>query len=635
MLKSYFNAKKEKVLKQDIFLMRKKRGKEYLMCGIVGYAGSKSISNDVLIDGLKALEYRGYDSAGAAVLQQNGFLCVKTKGKVSRLEEKLRQKKIASSTLGIAHTRWATHGVPDEHNAHPHHQGKVTLVHNGIIENYHELKKELQKEGYVFASETDSEVACAYLDFLYRKTQDKLEAMAQAIRSFRGSFAFGILFDDDQEHIYAMRRNSPLIAAVGEEGNFIASDVPAILKYSRRYILMGQDEMAVISKDCIHMYDKDKQEITYEIKTADMDIMDIQKGGYEHFMLKEIHEEPKVVMDTIRAYLKDDIHSLQETLPDLSAYEEIHIVACGSAMYAGMIAKSLIESKARIRVDVEVASEYRYKDPIFSQHTLVLLISQSGETADTLAALQLAKEQGIDTFAIVNVVGSSIAREAKYVAYTLAGPEIAVATTKAYCTQVALLSMIAFHLTHIHGYVSTERIREILREIDQLEETLEGIMKDRQYVEAGKMISRYGNVFFIGRGLDYALSMEGSLKLKEISYIHSEAYAAGELKHGTISLIEKGTPVIALATDEQLYEKTISNIKEVKARGANVILICREDFQVDRDFYDYRISVPKVDVFLQTIVTVIPLQLLSYQIANLRGCEIDQPRNLAKSVTVE
>lgn len=605
------------------------------MCGIVGYVGYKDISNSVLIDGLKSLEYRGYDSAGVAILQNNKIQVVKTRGKVSRLEEKLQQKKIQPATLGIAHTRWATHGIPNETNSHPHHQGKVTLVHNGIIENYHEIKKELQAKGYVFASQTDSEVACAYIDYLYTTTDNKNEVLKEANKKFRGSFAFGILFDDDLDTLYAMRRNSPLILATSNEGNFIASDVPAILKYTKQYILLDQDEFAILKKDQIHVFNKDGEEIDYTVQEATMDVMDIQKGGYEHFMLKEIHEEPKVVSDTIRKYVDNDVEQLVNNLPDLSKYKEIDIVACGSAMYAGMIAKSLIETKARVKVNVDVASEYRYKNPILTNETLVLLVSQSGETADTLAALNLAKSQGVDTLAIVNVIGSSIAREAKYVAYTLAGPEIAVATTKAYCTQVALLSLITLNLAYVHGKVSREEANEIIKELHKLPEILTYLMEDVQYVTAGKMISRHSDVFFIGRGLDYALSMEGSLKLKEISYIHSEAYAAGELKHGTISLIEEGTPVIALATDENLYEKTISNIKEVKARGANVILICREDFEVADDFYDYRISIPKVDVLVQAIATIIPLQLLSYQIANLRGCEIDQPRNLAKSVTVE
>ncbi|MDQ0361842.1 glutamine--fructose-6-phosphate transaminase (isomerizing) [Breznakia pachnodae] len=605
------------------------------MCGIVGYVGSEKITNSVLIDGLKSLEYRGYDSAGVATLQETGVRITKTRGKVASLEDKLQRHQIPSSTLGIAHTRWATHGIPSKTNAHPHHHGAVTLVHNGIVENYAALKEELIQVGYVFDSETDSEIASAYIDYMYRQHHNKLDALVAANKAFKGSFAFGIIFCDDEDTLYAMRRNSPLIVALKDGASFIASDVPAILKYTKQYILLGQDEIAVLNKDTQHIYNLNKEEMDHEVLTATMDAADIQKGGFEHFMLKEIHEEPRAVRDTMAAYIKDDIQDLVKNLPDLSKYNEIHIVSCGSAMYAGMIAKSLIETKARVKVDVEIASEYRYKDPILSKDTLVLLVSQSGETADTLAALLLAKEQGIDTFAIVNVVGSSIAREAKYVAYTLAGPEIAVATTKAYCTQVALLSLIALNLAYIHNRITQKEIDQIIEEIHCLPDILNELLKDEQYITAGKIISRHSNVFFLGRGLDYALSMEGSLKLKEISYIHSEAYAAGELKHGTISLIEKGTPVIAICTDERLFEKTISNIKEVKARGANVILFVREGLNVSEDYYDYKIEIPKVDMMLQGIVTVVPLQLLSYQVANLRGCEIDQPRNLAKSVTVE
>ena len=605
------------------------------MCGIVGYIGSEKISNSVLIDGLKSLEYRGYDSAGVATLQEKGIQITKTRGKVASLEEKLQHHQIPSSTLGIAHTRWATHGIPSKTNAHPHHHGVVTLVHNGIIENYAALKEELEGVGYVFDSETDSEIATAYIDYMYQQYPNKLDTLIAANKAFKGSFAFGILFSDEQDTLYAMRRNSPLIVALKEDASFIASDVPAILKYTKQHILLGQDEIAILNKDTQYIYNLDKEQVNHEVLVATMDVMDIQKGGFEHFMLKEIHEEPKAVANTMAAYIKDDIQDLVKNLPDLSKYNEIHIVSCGSAMYAGMIAKSLIEAKARIRVDVEIASEYRYKNPILREDTLVLLVSQSGETADTLAALLLAKEQGIDTFAIVNVVGSSIAREAKYVAYTLAGPEIAVATTKAYCTQVALLSLIALNLAYIHKQIHQEEIEQIINEIHCLPNILAKLLVDEQYIQAGKIISRHSNVFFLGRGLDYALSMEGSLKLKEISYIHSEAYAAGELKHGTISLIEKGTPVIAICTDECLFEKTISNIKEVKARGANVVLIACKGLHISEDFYDYKIEIPKVDRMLQGIVTVVPLQLLSYQVANLRGCEIDQPRNLAKSVTVE
>lgn len=605
------------------------------MCGIVGYVGTNPKSNQVLLDGLKSLEYRGYDSAGMASIVNKEVRVIKTRGKVANLEKKIQDLHVPSSVLGIAHTRWATHGIPNQSNAHPHHHGKVTLVHNGIIENYGELKEVLLKQGYVFESETDTEIAAAYIDYVYAKGLDKLATLQEASRAFRGSFAFGIIFSDEQDTLYAMRRNSPLIVAVGENENYIASDVPAILKYTKQYILLDQDEIAVLRKDEIQVYTLDLDVVDYEIKTATMDASAIAKDGYEHFMLKEIHEEPRVVRETMFSYVQDDIDQLVTSLPDLSKYQQIHIVSCGSAMYAGMIAKSLIESAARVRVDVEIASEYRYKDPIYDVNTLVLVVSQSGETADSLAALLLAKQQGVDTMAIVNVVGSSIAREAKYVAYTHAGVEIAVATTKAYCTQVALLSLVALNLTYVHGKVSKTQANEIIKEIQQLPDMLQHMIDDVQYVKAAKIISRHNNVFFIGRGLDYALCMEGSLKLKEISYIHSEAYAAGELKHGTISLIEKGTPVVAICTEERLYEKTISNIKEVKARGANVILVVREDLQVAQDYYDYKISIPKVNRLIQGIVGVVPLQLLSYQVANLRGCEIDQPRNLAKSVTVE
>lgn len=610
-------------------------GKDKNMCGIVGYVGSKRIANSVLIEGLQSLEYRGYDSAGVALLQNDQISIVKTRGKVLRLKEKLQQHKVEETTLGIAHTRWATHGIPNESNSHPHHQGCVTLVHNGIIENYHEVQEELKSKGYVFTSQTDSEVACGYIDLLYRQYGDKKKALVEANKKFRGSFAFGILFNDELDTLYAMRRNSPLIVACSEDANFIASDVPAILQYTRQYILLEQEQIAILTKEDVQIFDHHGEEIQYVIQEATMELVDIQKGGYEHFMLKEIHEEPKVVGDTIYHYMKDSVQDLLVTLPDLSMYQELHIVACGSAMYAGMIAKSLIEKKARVKVQVEVASEYRYNNPILTKETLVIVVSQSGETADTLAALLLAKQQGVDTLAIVNVVGSSIAREAKYVVYTLAGPEIAVATTKAYCTQVSLLSLIALKLAYTKGFIDDEEATLLVKEYKRLPSILETLMNEEPYRVAAKLISRYANVFFLGRGLDYAISMEGSLKLKEISYIHSEAYAAGELKHGTISLIEQGTPIIVLATDETLYEKTISNIKEVKARGAKVILLSREDFVVANDFYDYRIVVPKVDSLIQAIASVVPLQLLSYQIANLRGCEIDQPRNLAKSVTVE
>lgn len=605
------------------------------MCGIVGYAGLCNISNSVLIDGLQALEYRGYDSAGVALVVQGQVQVVKEKGKVSFLKDKLAAMHMESGQIGIAHTRWATHGEPSEVNSHPHTSGAVTLVHNGIIENYNALKKGLEDAGYTFHSQTDSEIACAYIDYCYCKSKDKQQALAKAYRMFRGSFAFAIIFADETDAIYTMRKNSPLVLGVACDKSFLASDISAFLKYTNKFILLEHDEIAKCTSDGIIIKSLDGDFIQREIQTTNLDVTDIQKDGYDHFMLKEIHEEPAVVKHTIDSLMQNDMKDLLTTMPNLSHYDDIHIVACGSAMYAGMIAKSLIETKARIRVDCVCASEYRYANPIYSKNTLLILISQSGETADTIAAMQLAKQHQVATLAIVNVVGSSIAREADFVIYTKAGPEICVATTKAYCTQVAVLSLLACNLAYTRGFMSEEEVQRITKEVKELPDRMQTLIDSDQYLLAAKKIYEHNNVFFIGRGLDYSLSMEGSLKLKEISYIHSEAYAAGELKHGTISLIEPGTPVIALATDEDLYEKTISNIKEVKARGAYVLLIISDDLTIASDYYDDVLFVPKVDKLIQGILTVIPLQLLAYEIAKLRGCEIDQPRNLAKSVTVE
>ncbi|MGX8852650.1 glutamine--fructose-6-phosphate transaminase (isomerizing) [Amedibacillus sp. YH-ame10] len=605
------------------------------MCGIIGYAGLCKISNSVLIEGLQSLEYRGYDSAGVALVHNEQVEIIKEKGNVRFLKEKLAKSNIPSGMLGIAHTRWATHGEPSEINSHPHQSGSVTLVHNGIIENYHELRTILEEAGYTFQSQTDSEIAAAYIDYCYQSTKDKQKALAKAYHAFRGSFAFAIIFHDEVDAIYAMRKNSPLILGVDADKAFLGSDISAFLKYTNRYILLEHEEIAKCSSAGIIIKSLEGDFIQKEILESDLDIKDIQKDGFEHFMLKEIHEESEVVKKTIHSLMQEDISELLDSMPDMSNYESLHIVACGSAMYAGMIAKSLIETKARIQVDCVCASEYRYANPIFKEHTLVIVISQSGETADTIAALQLAKQNQVDTLAIVNVVGSTIARLADHVIYTMAGPEICVATTKAYCTQVAVLSLIACNLAYTQGFIKDEEAKRISKEIQELPAIMDDLIHNEQYAILAKKIADHNNVFFIGRGLDYSLSMEGSLKLKEISYIHSEAYPAGELKHGTISLIEEGTPVIALATDEDLYEKTISNIKEVKARGAYVLLLISDDLHVANDYYDAMITVPKVDKLLQGILTVIPLQLLAYHIANLRGCEIDQPRNLAKSVTVE
>lgn len=605
------------------------------MCGIIGYAGLRSIGNRVLIEGLQALEYRGYDSAGVAIVSDHEIKIVKEKGNVHVLKETLESSHLKHGTLGIAHTRWATHGEPSALNSHPHHVGKVTLVHNGIIENYHELKRELLSYGYTFQSETDSEIACAYLDYMLAITNNKHTTLAKAYHTFRGSFAFAIIFSDETDVIYTMRKSSPLILGVGTQASFLASDISAFLTYTNRYIVLEHEEIATCSASGILVKSLDGDVISKEVMVSDLHVADIQKDGYEHFMLKEIHEEPEVVKNTIHSLMQHDVYDILQTMPDLSSYDDIHIVACGSAMYAGMIAKNLIEHKARIHVDCVCASEYRYANPIYKEHTLVIIISQSGETADSIAALQLAKQHKIDTLAVVNVVGSTIARNASYVIYTSAGPEISVATTKAYCSQVVVLSLIACNLALTHGFMGKEEAQSITKQLKELPILMDTLIKDESYVQLAKKIASHDHVFFLGRGLDYALSMEGSLKLKEISYIHSEAYPAGELKHGTISLIEEGTPIIALASDVTLYEKTLSNIKEVTARGAYVLLLTRDDVRVASDSYNDLFTIPKVDMLLQGILMVIPLQLLAYHIANVKGCEIDQPRNLAKSVTVE
>ncbi len=604
------------------------------MCGIIGYVGYENISDNVLIEGLKVLEYRGYDSAGIASFINQNLTIIKTKGKVQKLEQKIQSQHITSH-IGIAHTRWATHGEPNETNAHPHHVGMVTLVHNGIIENYYEIKEELIAKGYTFQSQSDSEIACGYIDYCYQQYHDKEEALIKAYQTFKGSFAFAILFSDDDQNIYAMRKDSPLILGTDATKTFIASDIQAFLKYTNKYIVLEHNEIARCSSEGIVIKNLQREFIKKELQMTDMVMKDLTKGGYNHYMLKEIHEQPYVVKETIRAHLQQDFEDLMKQLPNVKKFKQIHITACGSAMYAGMIAKVLIEKKARIPVQCVVASEYRYMDPIFQEDTLLLLISQSGETADTLAALHLAKQHGVETLAIVNVENSTLAREANYVLYTRAGVEISVATTKAYCTQVTLLSLIACHLSYIHGYINKDEEKQILTELKELPLLMDQLIQQNVYKDVAKCLYKKEHVFLMGRGLDYALSMEGALKLKEISYIHCEAYAAGELKHGTISLIEKDTPIIVLCSDDSIYEKTMSNMKEVKARGAKIIVLATDDLNISPDTYDMRLNIPKTDILLQGILTVIPLQLIAYETANMRGCEIDQPRNLAKSVTVE
>ena len=597
------------------------------MCGIVGYIGKEN-AIEVLINGLEKLEYRGYDSAGIAFLTDN-IKILKNKGKIKNLKNKVNLDE--KSTLGIGHTRWATHGEANETNAHPHQVGKITLVHNGIIENYEKIKKELINKGYTFKTETDSEVGCALLDFLYQKNQDMIQSIEEFKTIVKGSYALGIICSDDKDTLYAIKNASPLIIGVGDKENFIASDVPAILKYTNKYITLDDLEFAKITKDKIECYNKKNKVIEKDIKMFSGDAMDIEKNGYEHFMLKEIHEEPSVIKKTFDKYI--DNNKIDDKIPDLSKYKKITIVACGSAYHAGLIGKNLIENYANVPVDVEIASEYCYKKHFFDKKELVIVVSQSGETADTLASLKLAKENKIDTLGIINVKESSIARESDIVLYTEAGNEIAVATTKAYSAQVALLSLISLTIASKNELLNKDEKLEILKEIKLLPNKIEQLINTDNYQKIAEEIYKDDDIFFIGRGIDYAIALEGSLKLKEISYIHSEAYAAGELKHGTISLIDKGTPVIAIITDNNIKDKTISNVKEVKARGAKTILISNEN--LDNSCFDKKVIIPNAHPLLQPLLTVIPLQLIAYEVAKLRNCDIDKPKNLAKSVTVE
>ena len=587
------------------------------MCGIVGYKGNNNNAIKVVIEGLENLEYRGYDSAGIAYLKDNKINIEKEAGRIKNLKNKLNPKD--KSNLAIGHTRWATHGIPTRTNAHPHQVGKITMVHNGIIENYLTLKEELLKNNYTFKSDTDTEIACAYLDYLYKQEKEILKSLQKLIQVIKGSYAFGIICEDDKDHLYALRSSSPLIIALGQDENYIASDVPAILKYTNKYLILENYEIAKISNDNVTIYNKDLQEVNKTINTYEGTYESSIKGNYEHFMLKEINEEPDTFEKTINSCIENNFKDI-----DLKKYTNIHIVACGSAYHAGLVGKYLIEKFANIKVYTQVASEYRYEKTFYDKDTLVILISQSGETADTLAALRKAKDNNIDTLSIVNVFSSSIARESKYVIYTKAGCEIAVATTKAYLAQLTVLIALTIKL-------SNKKITK--NEIIKLKEQITNLINKDDYKTIANKIYKAKNIFFIGRGIDYALCMEGSLKLKEISYINSVAYQAGELKHGTISLIEENTPVIAILTEEDLIEKTMSNIKEVKARGAHTIIIANEDIQ--GDFYDEKIIIPKTNELFQQLLTIIPLQLIAYEVAKLNNCDIDKPKNLAKSVTVE
>lgn len=600
------------------------------MCGIVGYVSKEKLSLGVLIDGLKTLEYRGYDSSGIAYVNNNKIMIAKEKGKISELEKIINTDDL--SNIGIGHTRWATHGKPNSINSHPHQSGKITLVHNGIIENYIELKEMLINKGYNFTSETDTEVASALLDYLYNESNNMIEAIRNFKTLVKGSYALGIINSDDATTLYAIRKDSPLIIASGNKINFIASDVPAILKHTNKYMLLDPNEIAILN-DKIKIINDFGEEIKKEIITFEGKMESAMKNGYEHFMLKEIHEEPEVIKNNILSY--SNIDELIKKMPSFKKYDNIDIVACGSAYHTGLVAKSLIEEYASIRVNAMVASEYRYNKQFHTNKTLVILVSQSGETADTLACLRKVKENNIDTLAIVNVVGSSIAREAKYVLYINAGPEIAVATTKAYSAQLCLLGLISLNMAYTKGKLTKEEANNLLKDLNELPKKIENLINNPLYKKIANDLYIHNDIFFIGRNIDYALAMEGSLKLKEISYIHSEAYAAGELKHGTISLIDEDTPVIGIVTEEKIIEKTISNIKEVKARGANVILITTENLDKDGDYYDTKIVIPNTNKFLESVLTIVPLQIIAYEVAKLRGCDIDKPKNLAKSVTVE
>ena len=606
------------------------------MCGIVGYVGKRS-AQDVLLDGLEKLEYRGYDSAGVALALDGGIRVVKSKGRLTQLRQKLAAQALAQSFCGIGHTRWATHGEPSDVNSHPHSTPRVSIVHNGIIENYGILKERLIAKGYTFESETDTEVLVKLIDSCY--AGDPLRALQEALAKVRGSYALAVLFRDRPDTIFAVKRESPLIVGWGEGENFVASDIPALLKYTRRYSVLEEGDMAVCTAEGIRFYNEFAEPVQRPVLTADWDMEAAEKGGYPHFMLKEINEQPTAITATVSPRVEDgmpDLRIPQLTDEVLRGIGTVHLVGCGTAMHAGMVGKAAIETLARVPAEVDIASEFRYRDPILNPNDLVIIISQSGETSDTLAALKLAKGRGVPVLAIVNVVGSSIARAADYVLYTYAGPEIAVASTKAYMVQLCVLYLFALRLAYARGRLSAAETRRYTAQLLRAPEIIKARLADCDQIKY--LASRYMNTqscFFIGRGFDYSLSLEGSLKLKEISYVHSDAYAAGELKHGTISLITDGVPVIALATQKQVYEKTISNAKETRSRGARVLLFTTKDAVVPEDVADAVIRLDEYEDILMPLQLIVPLQLFAYYMAVLRGCDVDKPRNLAKSVTVE
>ena len=606
------------------------------MCGIVGYVGKRN-AQDVLLDGLEKLEYRGYDSAGVALALEGGIRVVKSKGRLAELRKRLAVEDLARSGCGIGHTRWATHGEPSDVNSHPHSTPRVSIVHNGIIENYGVLKERLMAKGYTFESETDTEVLVKLIDSCY--DGEPLKALRAALAMVRGSYALAVLFRDFPDTLFAVKRESPLIVGWGEAENFIASDIPALLKYTRRYSVLEEGDMAVVNADGIRFYNEFAEPVEREVLTANWDQEAAEKGGYPHFMLKEINEQPAAITATVSPRVENGLPDLR--VPELTDERlrrigTVHLVGCGTAMHAGMVGKAAIEALARVPAQVEIASEFRYRNPILRPEDLVIIISQSGETSDTLAALKLAKSRGVPVLAIVNVVGSSIARAADYVMYTYAGPEIAVASTKAYMVQMCVLYLFALRLAYARGMQTDAEIRRLTAELLRAGEVIKPRLADCEQIKY--LASRFVNTqscFFIGRGFDYSLSLEGSLKLKEISYVHSDAYAAGELKHGTISLVTDGVPVIALATQKQVYEKTISNAKETKSRGAKVLLFTTQDAVVPDGVADYVVRLDDYDDLLMPLQLIVPLQLFAYYMAVLRGCDVDKPRNLAKSVTVE
>ena len=613
------------------------------MCGIVGYIG-KQQAGPVLLDGLKKLEYRGYDSAGIAVYDEfaKKTEIVKAKGRLSALVEKTDGGKSLKGTCGIGHTRWATHGEPSELNAHPHFSddGKVVAVHNGIIENYAELKQKLLNKGYEFYSQTDTEIATKLICYYYEKYgNDPVTAMERFILRTRGSYAIAVMFYDFPREIYVARKDSPMIIGVSDGEAFLASDVPAILKYTRNVYYIGDREIARLTDGGVTFYNVDREVIQKELVEIKWDAEAAEKGGYEHFMMKEICEQPKVVKDTINCAVKDgkvDFSEIGVTDEQLKAFKQVYIIGCGSAYHVGMVALYVMEKLARVPTRVELASEFRYRSPLIDENTLVVVISQSGETADSLAALREAKKLGATTLAIVNVVGSSIARDADFVFYTKAGPEISVATTKAYSTQLIACYLLAIKMARVNGSIDETRENELIAELTTIPDKISELLKDeREIQQFANVVAAKSNVFFVGRGEDYAVCMEGSLKLKEISYIHSEAYAAGELKHGTISLIEEGTLVIGVLTQDELYEKTISNMVETKSRGALIMGVTVKGRENVGSTADSTVYVPKTDPLFTASLAVVPLQLLAYYVSAYKGYDVDKPRNLAKSVTVE